>query len=157
MPSCSKFLWGGADTLKPPRSALPVAAQPFHQPDHGGGQPRGADDGNKVRKNRHVDFLLDFSPYMGYNQGGGGKAPRSPLGLGLRLALVGLPQARFYLAFAARTIWAASSGVAAFASISWASVSRNALNSALVMPSAMSSLPFVRGLRPCLTLIIISC
>nr|DAR58302.1 MAG TPA: hypothetical protein [Caudoviricetes sp.] len=87
----------------------------------------------------------------------GVRLPARLCGLGLRFALVGVPQTRFYLAFAARTIWAASSGVAAFASISWASVSRNALNSALVMPSAMSSLPSVRGLRPCLTLTIISC
>ena len=94
-----------------------------------------------------VCFLLDFLSHSGYTQGGGGKAPRSPFGVGLRCALVGDPQALFYSALAALIIWAASSGVVAVVSTSRASVSRNALNSAFVIPSGISSLPFKRGSR----------
>ena len=51
----------------------------------------------------------------------------------------------FYFALASRIIWAASCGVWALLSTSCARVSRNALNSAFVIPLSISSLPFVSG------------
>ena len=48
----------------------------------------------------------------------------------------------FYFVFDCRMISAASSGVLAVASTSFASVSRNALNSAFVIPLSIPSLPF---------------
>ena len=64
---------------------------------------------------------------------------------GLRSALVGVAASLFYLVFASRIIRAASAGVFAVDSTSFASVSRKALNSAFVIPSGIPSLPFLKG------------